>query len=67
MEVIEAATKHAAYVCGYADDLGTLEKGKLADLIVVNGNPLEDLNALDSVLYIVKDGELVYSPEQDGN
>ncbi len=65
--VIEAATKHAAYVCGQSDELGTLEKGKLADLIVVNGNPLDDLNAMDSVLYIVKDGELVLSPQQDSN
>jgi enamidase len=65
MEIIESATKQAAYVCGQSDELGTLEKGKLADLIVVDGNPLEDLNALDSVLYIIKDGELVLSPEND--
>lgn len=64
-EVIEAATKHAAYVCGHGDELGTLENGKLADLIVVDGNPLEDMNAMDSVLYVVKDGELVLSPQQD--
>jgi len=64
LEVIEAATKHAAYVCGQSDELGTLERGKLADLIVVDGNPLDDLNALDSVLYIVMDGELVSSPQQ---
>jgi imidazolonepropionase-like amidohydrolase len=66
MEVIEAATRHAAYVCGHADDLGTLEKGKLADLIVVDGNPLEDLTVLDSVLYIVKAGEVVDVPQRDG-
>jgi enamidase len=64
LEVIEAATKHAAYVCGQSEDLGTLEIGKLADLIVVDGNPLEDINAMDSVLYVVKDGELVLSPQQ---
>lgn len=67
LEVIEAATRHAAYVCGQSDNLGTLEKGKLADLIVVDGDPLDDLNAMDSVLYIVKDGELVRSPQQDNN
>jgi imidazolonepropionase-like amidohydrolase len=65
LEVIEAATKNAAYVCGQSDELGTLEKGKLADLIVVDGNPLEDLNAMDSVLYVVKDGEVVVSPQQE--
>ncbi len=66
LEVIEAATKHAAYVCGQSDELGTLERGKLAYLIVVDGNPLDDLNAMYSVLHIVKDGELVFSPQQDG-
>jgi imidazolonepropionase-like amidohydrolase len=66
LAVIEAATRHAAYVCGQSDKLGTLEKGKLADLIIVDGNPLDDINAMDSVLYIVKDGELVLSPQQDG-
>jgi imidazolonepropionase-like amidohydrolase len=64
MEVIEAATKHAAYVCGQGDELGTLERGMLADLIIVDGNPLHDLNVMDSVLYVVKDGEVVVSPEQ---
>jgi hypothetical protein len=66
-EVIEAATKHAAYVCGHGEELGTLEKGKLADLIVVDGNPLSDINTLDSLLYTLKDGNLVLSPEQEGN
>jgi enamidase len=65
MEVIEAATRHAAYVCGQSDELGTLEMGRLADLIVVDGNPLDDLNAMDSVSYVVKDGEVVLSPEQE--
>jgi imidazolonepropionase-like amidohydrolase len=65
LEVIEAATRHAAYVCGQGDDLGTLESGKLADLIVVDGDPLDDLKAMDSVLYVVRDGELVLSPQPD--
>jgi imidazolonepropionase-like amidohydrolase len=65
MEVFEAATKHAAYVCGQSDELGTLERGMLADLIVVAGNPLDDLSAMDFVLYVVKDGEVVVSPEQE--
>jgi imidazolonepropionase-like amidohydrolase len=61
-EVIEAATRHAAYVCGQGNELGTLEAGKLADLIVVEGDPLDDLNAMDSILYVVKDGALAVSP-----
>ena len=66
MEVIEAATRHAAYVCGQSDRLGTLEEGMLADLLVVDGNPLDDLEVMDSILYVVKDGEIVLSPEQEG-
>ena len=65
LAVIEAATRQAAYVCGQGDELGTLEKGKLADLIIVDGNPLEDIDAMESVRYIVKDGELVFSAAQD--
>jgi imidazolonepropionase-like amidohydrolase len=65
MEVIVAATMRAAYVCGQDEELGTLEAGKLADIIVVDGNPLDDLEVMDSVLYVVKDGEVVLSPQKD--
>ena len=43
-QTLLAATRHAAAVCGVADDLGTVEVGKLADLIVVGANPLADIN-----------------------
>ena len=65
LEVVVAATKHAAYVCSQSHELGTLAEGKLADLIVVAGNPLEDLTVLESVLYVVKDGEVIVSPQQE--
>jgi len=39
MEVIEAGTRYAAQVCGHGEELGTLEPGKLADLVVVEGDP----------------------------
>jgi enamidase len=60
MEIIEASTRHAAAVCGQAENLGTLEVGKLADLVVVNGDPLADLGAMDSVVAVVKGGVLAY-------
>jgi imidazolonepropionase-like amidohydrolase len=44
---------------GWADRLGTIEPGKLADIIVVNGNPLFDIVALSHVEVVVKDG-IVY-------
>ncbi len=59
LEVIEAATRNAALVSG-ADDLGTLEPGKLADLIVVDGDPLEDIEALKRIMQVILDGEVAY-------
>jgi imidazolonepropionase-like amidohydrolase len=46
METISAATKNGAAILGREKDLGTLEKGKLADLQVVDGNPLDSFQAL---------------------
>ena len=43
MDVIVAATKNSAMVCGQGEELGTLETGKLADLLVLEGDPLTDL------------------------
>lgn len=56
MEIIEAGTRNAAAACGQGDVLGTLEMGKLADVIVVDGNPLEDITLMDRVTLVVKDG-----------
>lgn len=46
MEAIVAATRNAAAVCGLDDRLGTLERGNLADLVILERNPLEDLRTL---------------------
>jgi imidazolonepropionase-like amidohydrolase len=58
--VIEAGTRHAARVCGQEATLGTLEKGKLADIIIVDGNPLKDINALTRLKWIILDGRAVH-------
>jgi len=42
-QTLVAATRHGAAVCGVGAELGTVEVGKLADLIVVGANPLEDI------------------------
>jgi enamidase len=60
MDVLEASTRHAAGVCGHGADLGTLEPGKLADIVVVAGDPLSDVGAMDSVIVVVKGGALAY-------
>ena len=60
LEVLSAATAHAAYACGQGETLGTLTPGKLADVIVVAGDPLDDVTALDRVRTVVKGGRVVY-------
>jgi len=55
--VIRSATSVSAELNGLEDKLGTLEPGKLADVIVVDGNPLEDLNALSRVKMTFRDGK----------
>jgi imidazolonepropionase-like amidohydrolase len=63
MEVLEAGTRVSARVCGHGDELGTLEVGKLADLIVVDGDPLEDLQAMSRVTLVIKNGEIAVVSE----
>jgi imidazolonepropionase-like amidohydrolase len=62
MRAISAATRENARILGRGDDLGTIEPGKLADVIVVDGNPLFDVTALGRVETVVKGG-VVFEPE----
>ncbi|MEC7133449.1 MAG: amidohydrolase family protein, partial [Pseudomonadota bacterium] len=39
-----------------SDILGTLEEGKLADIVAVQGNPLDDISLMESVSFVMKDG-----------
>ncbi len=59
--VLKAATINGANALGIATRLGSVEPGKLADLVVVSGNPLEDIKAARDVRYVVKNG-VVYDP-----
>ena len=63
MEVIEAGTRHSAHVCGHGGELGTLEPGMLADVIVVDGDPLEDIQAMGEVVLVIKNGEIAVVSE----
>src|SRR5262245_48145611 len=56
---IVAATRTAAEVCRASDQLGTIEPGKLADLIAVTANPLEDIAHLRRLAIVMKDGRIV--------
>jgi imidazolonepropionase-like amidohydrolase len=59
MQIIVAATKHAAHVCGLEDELGTLEVGKIADILVVAGDPLDDMQVLTDVQMVVHSGVVI--------
>ena len=58
-QTLLAATRNGAALCGMEADLGTVEAGKIADLIVVGGNPLEDIENLGSLLLVLKEGKVV--------
>jgi imidazolonepropionase-like amidohydrolase len=59
MQIIMAGTRHAAHVCNRENDLGTIEAGKIADLLVVDGNPLEDLGNLLNVQMVIHNGVII--------
>ena len=58
-QMLLAATRNGAALCGMEADLGTVEAGKIADLIVVGGNPLEDIENLGRLLLVLKEGKVV--------
>jgi imidazolonepropionase-like amidohydrolase len=58
-QIIESSTRGSALATGLEDELGTGEAGKIADLLVVQGNPLDDLSALARPLLVVHDGQIV--------
>jgi imidazolonepropionase-like amidohydrolase len=59
MEVIAAATKNAAHACNLDCQPGTLEVGMRADVIVVAGDPLQDLRVMENVIIVIKDGKVI--------
>jgi imidazolonepropionase-like amidohydrolase len=58
-QTLVAATRHGAAVCGADAELGTVEAGKLADLIVIAGNPLEDITNVRRLQLVLKEGRVV--------
>ena len=62
MAAIRAATSHAARLLGLEDEIGTVEVGKRADLLLVDGDPLADLRCLERVRLVVQGGVAVRRP-----
>jgi imidazolonepropionase-like amidohydrolase len=61
VEALQAATINAAQLLGLSDQVGSIEPGKFADLVVVNGDPSIDIKAINSVVLVMKGGEVVRS------
>jgi imidazolonepropionase-like amidohydrolase/Tol biopolymer transport system component len=61
-EALRSATLHGAQYLGLDGDIGSLEVGKLADLVVLDGNPLEDIYQSENVRYVMVNGR-VYDAE----
>jgi len=62
MEALMAATKICAEALGLEDQIGTVESGKLADILVIDGNPLEDIKLLqdsNTIRMVIKNGDIV--------
>jgi imidazolonepropionase-like amidohydrolase len=57
-DALRLATLHSADAIGLAKDIGSLEVGKLADLLVLDANPLDDLKNSASISYVMKNGRL---------
>src|SRR4029077_16155278 len=56
---IQAATTINAEVLGWQDQIGSIEKGKYADLIAVSGDPLADITELERVKFVMKGGKVI--------
>jgi imidazolonepropionase-like amidohydrolase len=62
LDAIRSATLRGAELLRMEKQIGTIEAGKFADLIAVEGNPLQDIRALRKVVFVMKDGEIYKTP-----
>ena len=59
IDAIQMATFNGAKILGWEDRLGSVEEGKIADLVVVSGKPWEDISDTRNIVHVIKDGKLV--------
>jgi imidazolonepropionase-like amidohydrolase len=59
IDAIRTATIHGAAAVGMASEIGVLQKGRLADIIAVRGNPLDDLQTLRRITFVMKNGAVI--------
>ena len=59
IDALRSATSNDADLLGLAQKLGTLEKGKLADVIAMPGDPMTDITATERVSFVMKEGKII--------
>ena len=59
LDALKSATANDAELIGISQKLGTLEKGKLADLIAMPGDPTQDITATERVSFVMKEGKVI--------
>jgi imidazolonepropionase-like amidohydrolase len=58
LQALQTATVNPAKHLGFIDDIGTLEAGKLADLVILSDNPLDDIRNTDQIEHVMLGGRL---------
>jgi len=66
MQALQAATRNPARFLGKDDSLGTAEKGKIADLVLLEANPLESISNTQKIDSVIVNGRLLDRSELDG-
>jgi imidazolonepropionase-like amidohydrolase len=61
-QALQSATRNAADALGRLADLGTIERGKIADLVAVAGDPIANIRLMETVVFVMKDGVVVKRP-----
>lgn len=62
VEALKSATVATSELLGISDKLGSLEAGKLADIVAVSGDPLDDITVMENVIFVMKDGTIYKHP-----
>lgn len=56
LQALQAATMNGAALLNWSDNIGTIEPGKFADIIAIDGDPIQNINAIEKVVFVMKDG-----------
>ena len=64
VKALQAGSINAADLMGWGDRIGTIEPGKFADIVAVNGNPLDDISVLQHVSFVMKGGVVYKTGDQ---